>query len=176
MVRAVKRGVKVPVAVKLSPFYTSLASFASRLVKAGADGLVIFNRFYQPDIDVENLEVERSLHLSTSSELNLRLRWLAIISGTLPTSLAVTGGVHTALDAIKSIMCGASAVQMVSALLQNGPQHLAAIRGQVTAWMAEHDYQSLSKMRGNMSLASCPDAGAYERANYMMMLNSWKKE
>ena len=176
MVRAVKRGVKIPVAVKLSPFYTSLASFASRLAKAGADGLVLFNRFYQPDIDVEELEVERSLHLSTSAELNLRLRWLAIISGTLPASLAVTGGVHTALDAIKSIMCGASAVQMVSALLQNGPSHLAAIRAQVTAWMAEHEYTSLKKMRGNMSLASCPDARAYERANYMMLLNSWKKE
>ena len=144
-----------------------------RLVKAGADGLVLFNRFYQPDIDIEALQVERTLHLSTSAELNLRLRWLAVLAGRIRGSLAVSGGVHTAADAIKSIMTGASAVQIVSALLEKGPQHLRTIRTEVAQWMEKHEYESIEKMRGNMSLASCPDASAYERANYMMILNTW---
>jgi len=175
MVIAVKGAVKVPVAVKLSPFYTSLAHFARRLAKAGADGLVLFNRFYQPDIDVEELQVERSLHLSNSSELNLRLRWLAILSGRMRTSLAVSGGVHTAIDAIKAIMTGACAVQMVSALLEKGPDSLRKIRTEVAQWLEKHEYESLEKMRGSMNLASCPDSSAYERANYMMILNTWGK-
>ncbi len=173
MVSAVKAAVKVPIAVKLSPFYTSIANIARRLVKAGADGLVLFNRFYQPDIDIEQLQVERTLHLSTSSELNLRLRWLAILSGRIRGSLAVTGGVHTAVDAIKSIMTGACAVQMVSALLQRGPAYLKTVRQEVAQWMESHEYESLEKMRGNMNLASCPDSSAYERANYMLLLQSW---
>jgi dihydroorotate dehydrogenase (fumarate) len=173
MVSSVKANVKIPIAVKLSPFYTALAHFARRLAKAGADGLVLFNRFYQPDIDTEELQVERSLKLSNSSELNLRLRWLAILSGRMRTSLAVSGGVHTAADAIKSIMTGASAVQIVSALLEKGPQHIRTIRTEVAQWMEKHEYESVEKMRGNMSLASCPDASAYERANYMMILNTW---
>src|ERR1041384_8298595 len=130
MLVAVKAAVKVPVAVKLSPFYTSLAHFARRLVKSGADGLVLFNRFYQPDIDVEQLQVERKLKLSSSDELNLRLRWLAILSGRIRASLAVTGGVHTAVDAVKAIMTGASAVQLVSLLLQQGPEALRVIRAE----------------------------------------------
>jgi len=173
MVLAIKQAVKIPVAVKLSPFFTSLANFSRRLVKAGVDGLVLFNRFYQPDINIDELVVERSLHLSSSSELNLRLRWLAILSGRIRASLAVTGGVHTAADAIKAVMTGASAVQMVSALLENGPQYLATVRQEMERWMEEKEYESLEQMRGSMSLASCPDSSAYERANYMLILQSW---
>jgi dihydroorotate dehydrogenase (fumarate) len=173
MVLAVKGNVKIPVAVKLSPFYTSLAHIARRMAKAGADGLVLFNRFYQPDIDIEELQVERTLQLSTSAELNLRLRWLAILSGRMRTSLAVSGGVHTAADAIKAIMTGASAVQVVSALLEKGPAYLRTLRNEVAQWLEKHEYESLEKMRGSMSLASCPDPSAYERANYMKILNSW---
>ena len=173
MVLAVKGNVKIPVAVKLSPFYTSLAHVARRMAKAGADGLVLFNRFYQPDIDIEELQVERTLQLSTSAELNLRLRWLAILSGRMRTSLAVSGGVHTAADAIKAIMTGASAVQVVSALLEKGPAYLRTLRNEVAQWLEKHEYESLEKMRGSMSLASCPDPSAYERANYMKILNSW---
>ncbi len=174
MVLAIKQSIKIPVAVKISQFYTALANFARRLVKAGADGLVLFNRFYQPDIDVEDLVVERSLKLSKSSELNLRLRWLAILSGRIRASLAVTGGIHTAQDAIKAVMTGASAVQIVSALLEKGPQYLATIRDEVAQWLEKHEYESLEQMRGSMNLSSCPDSSAYERANYMLLLQSWK--
>lgn len=173
MVRTVKRAVTIPVAVKLSPFYTSLAHFAAGLVAAGADGLVLFNRFYQPDIDVERLVVERSLHLSRSRELLLRLRWLAILSPQIRTSYAVTGGVHKAVDAVKALMSGAHAVQMVSALLTQGPARLHAIRVELARWLQEHEYESVAQMQGSMSLATCPDPAAYERANYMLMLQSW---
>ncbi len=175
MVRAVKQAVTVPVALKLSPFYTSLAHVARRFVEAGADGLVLFNRFYQPDIDTEALEVQRTLHLSASSELPLRLRWLAILSSQLRTSYAVTGGVHSALDAVKALMTGADAVQMVSALLRRGPEHIRTVRTEMVAWMEEHEYQSLAQMRGSMNMASCPDAAAFERANYMQILQSWRE-
>ena len=174
MVGAVRRAVGVPVAVKLSPFYTALGHFARRLDAAGADGLVLFNRFYQPDIDVEELQVRRALHLSHSSELPLRLRWVAILSGKLRASLAVSGGVHTALDVIQSVMTGAHAVQVVSALLQRGPAHLATLRQELAEWLEEHEYHSLHQMQGSMSLESCPDPGVYERANYMLMLQSWR--
>ncbi|NUQ00327.1 MAG: dihydroorotate dehydrogenase-like protein [Armatimonadetes bacterium] len=174
MVREVKQAIAIPVAVKMSPFYTSVAHAAKEMVEAGADGLVLFNRFFQPDIDVEELEVLRALHLSEPSELLLRLRWLAILAGRVEADLAVTGGVHTALDAIKSIMCGADVVQMVSALLLRGPQHLATVRDEVARWMEEHEYESLAQMKGSMSLQRCPDPAAYERANYMHILKSWK--
>ena len=176
MVLAVKQAVKIPVAVKLSPFYTALANFARRLVKSGADGLVLFNRFYQPDINTEELSVERSLKLSDSSELNLRLRWLAILSGRIRASLAVTGGIHTATDAVKSLMTGASAIQVVSALILKGPGYLKTLIADTKRWMEEHEYESLEKMRGNMSLNSCPDPTAYERANYMLILQGLKSE
>jgi dihydroorotate dehydrogenase (fumarate) len=175
IVREVKRSLHIPVAVKLSPFYTSMAHMATRLDEAGADGLVLFNRFYQPDIDVEDLQVSRSLQLSDSSELPLRLRWLAVLSGRVSASLAITGGVHTALDAVKAIMTGAHAVQMVSALLRNGPGHLKAVRAEMEWWMEEHEYESLSQMRGSMNLLACPDPKVYERANYMLMLQSWRE-
>jgi dihydroorotate dehydrogenase (fumarate) len=136
---------------------------------------VLFNRFYQPDIDPENLEASRHLVLSSPAELPLRLRWLAILSGRLRASLAVTGGVHGALDAVKALMAGAHAVQVVSALLRGGPEYLRRIREATVDWMQEHEYQSLEQMRGSMSLLSCPDAAAYERANYMLMLQGWRQ-
>jgi len=174
MVREVRNTVRIPLAVKLSPFYTSFANFAHRLDQTGPAGLVLFNRFWQPGIDVEELEVRRELHLSDSSELPLRLRWLAILSGTEQATLAATGGVHTALDVIQAVMAGAHAVQMVSALLRHGPDYLAVVRREIVQWLEEHEYGSLREMRGNMSLRSCPDPQAYERANYMLMLQSWK--
>jgi dihydroorotate dehydrogenase (fumarate) len=174
MVKAVKKSVKVPVAVKLSPYYSSFANVASELQKVGADGLVLFNRFYQPDIDVENLEVVQHLSLSTSAELPLRLRWLGIISGRVSASLAVSGGVHTPLDAVKAVMCGANAVQMVSALLQNGPQYIQTMIRKISSWLEEHDYDSLRQMQGSMSLQKCPDPQAFIRGNYMKLLQTWK--
>src|SRR5215831_7551755 len=174
MVRDVRGGIRIPLAVKLSPFYTSFANFAHRLDQAGPAGLVLFNRFWQPGIDVEELEVRRELHLSDSSELPLRLRWLAILSGTVQATLAATGGVHTALDVIQAVMAGAHAVQMVSALLRHGPDYLAVVRREIVQWLEEHEYGSLREMRGNMSLRSCPDPQAYERANYMLVLQSWR--
>jgi dihydroorotate dehydrogenase (fumarate) len=174
MVREVRNTVRIPLAVKLSPFYTSFANFAHRLDEAGPGGLVLFNRFWQPGIDVEELEVRRELHLSDSSELPLRLRWLAILSGNVHAALAVTGGVHTVLDVLQAVMAGAHAVQMVSALLHHGPEYLAELRRELEQWLEEHEYGSLREMRGSMSLRSCPDPQAYERANYMLMLQSWK--
>jgi dihydroorotate dehydrogenase (fumarate) len=173
MVREVKQGLRIPVAVKLSPFFTAFAHFAHELDEAGADGLILFNRFYEPDINTVDLEVRRELHLSDSTELGLRLRWLAILSGRIKASLAVTGGVHTPLDAVKSIMAGAHAVQMVSALIVNGPIRLQEIVDGVATWMEENEWSSLSEMRGNMSLQRVPDPRMYERANYMWMLQGW---
>ncbi|RMD81293.1 MAG: dihydroorotate dehydrogenase-like protein [Candidatus Dadabacteria bacterium] len=170
---AVKGAVSIPVALKLSPFYTCFAHFARRLEEKGANGLVVFNRFYQPDIDVDELEVVPVLHLSDSSELLVRLRWLAILSATVGCSLAVTGGVHTGIDAIKAVMCGAHAVQMVSALLRHGPGHLAKVRAEMAAWLEEHEYESLAQARGSMGLDRCPNPRAYERGNYVRMLQSW---
>jgi dihydroorotate dehydrogenase (fumarate) len=174
MLRAVKSEIRIPVAVKLSPFYAGLTHFAQRLADTGADGLVLFNRFYQPDIDPEALDVSRHLTLSSPAELPLRLRWLAILSGRTRSSLAVTGGVHGAVDAIKAVMAGAHAVQMVSVLLRSGPEYLRRVREETAAWLADHEYSSIEQLRGSMNLASCPDADAYERANYMLMLQSWR--
>jgi dihydroorotate dehydrogenase (fumarate) len=174
MVREVKKAVKIPVAVKLSPFYSSTANMARRLDEAGADALVIFNRFYQPDINIDDLEVDTSLTLSDSGELLLRLRWLAILSGRIQADLAVTGGVHSGTDAIKAIMCGAHGVQLVSALLHKGPGHLETIRNEVAAWLEEKEYESLEQMHGSMSLLKSPDPSAFERANYAHILQSWE--
>jgi len=174
MVKEIKKSVTIPVAVKLAPFYSSLPHFAHRLEAAGADGLVLFNRFYQPEIDVEELEVRRTLHLSTPDELNLRLRWLAILSGRVRPSLAVSGGVHAATDVVKSVMAGAHAVQTVSALLRQGPAHLKRLREDLVRWLEEHEYESLAQMRGSMNLVKSPDPKAYERANYIQILSGWK--
>ena len=174
VVREVTRSVRVPVAVKLSPNYTSLANFAWEVDKAGARGLILFNRFYQPDIDIEELVVSPTLHLSDSSELLPRLHWIAILSGKVRASLAATGGAHTAVDVVKATMAGAHAVQMVSALLKHGPRHLQTVLLDLVAWMDKHEWNSLSEMRGNMSFEKVPDPEAYERANYMLMLQGWR--
>jgi dihydroorotate dehydrogenase (fumarate) len=173
-VREVKNAVTIPIAVKLSPFYTALAHLARELDRAGADGLVLFNRFYQPDIDPEALAATRTLQLSDSSELRLRLHWMAILSGRVRASLGVTGGVHTALDVVKATMAGAHVTQMVSALLIHGPAHLHMVLNDLVAWMQEHEWTALAEMRGNLSLFKVPDADAYERANYMLMLQGWR--
>lgn len=175
IVRQVKGSVKIPVAVKLSPFFTAIAHFARRLDEARADGLVLFNRFYQPDLDPEELRVVPSLQLSRSSELLLRLRWLAILAPQVKASLAVTGGIHSGLGAVKAVMAGAHAVQVVSSLLARGPAYIRTLREEMTAWMEEHEYQSLEQMRGSMSLATCPDPSVYERANYMLVLQGWRE-
>jgi dihydroorotate dehydrogenase (fumarate) len=172
--RLVKRAVTIPVAVKLSPFFSSVAHLAVQLDGAGVDGLVLFNRFYQPDIDLEALEAVPSLHLSDSSELLLRLHWLAILFNKTRVALAVSGGVHTGIDAVKAIMTGASAVQVVSNLLQNGPDNLRVIREGMVRWMEEHEYESVQQMRGSMSLERSPDPSAFERGNYMKILRSWR--
>ena len=169
----VRSTIDIPFAVKLSPFYTALPNFAQRLVKDGADGLVLFNRFYQPDINIEDLEAMR-VHLSDSSDLLLRLHWLAILSGRVDTSLAVTGGVHTATDAIKAVMTGAHAVQVVSAILRHGPEHIKALREHMAAWLEEYEYESLRQMQGSMNLVNCPDPRVYERANYIELLQIFK--
>jgi dihydroorotate dehydrogenase (fumarate) len=174
MVAEVKRSVTIPVAVKLSPFFTSFAHFALQLDRGGADGLVLFNRFYQADIDVQELQVTRALHLSDSSELLPRLRGIAAIAPLVKASLAVTGGVYTALDVVKSTMAGAHVSQMVSALLKNGPAYLSRVRRELETWMQENEWSSLAEMRGNMGVDKVPDPKAYERANYMMMLRSWE--
>jgi dihydroorotate dehydrogenase (fumarate) len=174
IVKAVKGAVTIPVAAKISPFFSSVSNFAHQMDQTGVDGIVVFNRFYQPDIDVEALEAVPSLHLSDSSELLLRIRWLAILYGQVKASLAVSGGVHTGLDAVKSVMAGASAVQMVSCLLQDGPQQLRTVLEGMKRWMEEHEYESLAQMRGSMSLQKSPDPGAFERGNYMKILRSWQ--
>ncbi len=174
MVRAVKGAVGIPVAVKLSPFYSALPNFARKLDEAGVDGMILFNRFYQPDIDIEELDVERTLHLSTSAELLLRLRWLAILSGKLKASLAASGGVHTETDAIKAVMAGAHAVQLVSSLLIKGPEHLRNLRDMMSNWLEDHEYESLRQMQGSMSLQRCPRRVAFERANYVSILTGWR--
>jgi dihydroorotate dehydrogenase (fumarate) len=170
IVREVKRGLRIPVAVKLSPLFTAFAHFARQLDAAGADGLVLFNRFHKVDIDVLELEVVRTLPLSDSSDLDLRLRGTAVLSGRVKASLAITGGVHTALDVVKATMTGAHVTQLVSALLRNGPRHLRRVRADLGAWMEENEWSSLDEMRGNMGFARIPDPAAYERENFRMML------
>lgn len=172
--KAVANAVSIPVAVKLSPFYSSLANFAAELDSLGVEGVVLFNRFYQPDIDIQNLEATPTLKLSDSSELLLRLRWLAILSRKLSANLACSGGVHTATDAVKALMAGASGVQVVSCLLQHGPSYLKKLLEGMTALLEQLEYASVQQLMGNMSLARCPDPGAFERANYMRILQTWK--
>jgi dihydroorotate dehydrogenase (fumarate) len=173
VVRAVSETVSIPLAVKVSPFFSSFANFAARLDEVGADGLILFNRFYQPDIDIETLEVKPTLRLSDSSELLLRLRWLAILARQISANLCVSGGVHTGVDAIKTVMAGADAVQIVSALLRHGPEHLATIEQSMRQWMEENGYASVRQMRGSLSLSTCPDPQAFERANYVRTLHSF---
>lgn len=174
IVQSVKSRIHLPLAVKLSPFFTALPHFAKRLAAAGADSLVCFNRFYQPDIDIDELDIRPSLELSHSHELRLRLRWLAFLSGRIDTQLAVSGGVHTGIDVAKSLMAGADVVQLVSSLLINGPGHVSEVLGELERWIEEKEYQSMDELRGSMNYLRCPDPEALERANYMRLLKSWR--
>ncbi len=173
VLHAVKRSVTIPVAIKLSPFFSSLAHLAHRLDLAGADGLVLFNRFYQPDIDLDELEVVPNVLLSTPHELRLPLRWVAILHGRVKASLAATTGIHTAEDVLKMTMAGADVTMMCSALLKHGPNHITEVLSTVRDWMVEHEYVSLEQMRGSMSQKSVADPSAFERANYMRALSSF---
>jgi dihydroorotate dehydrogenase (fumarate) len=175
MIHEVKRNVRIPIAVKLSPFLTSFAHFAVQLDREGADGLVLFNRFYDADIDVQELQVTRSLHLSDSAELPMRLRGIAAVAPLIKASLAATGGVHTAIDVVKCTMAGAHVTQMVSALLKHGPGHLSRVRRDLETWMGENEWVSLTEMRGNMSIDKIPNPHTYMRANYMQLLQSWER-
>lgn len=173
LVRSVKENLKIPVAVKLSHFFSAIANIATRLDASGANALVLFNRFYQPDLDLEQLEVVPNLTLSQSTELLLRLHWVAIVFGHIRADMAVTGGVHSASDVLKSVMAGARVAMMTSALLKNGVEHLDTVRAELLRWMEEHEYESISQMCGSMSQRNVPDPTAYERANYMKVLSSY---
>jgi dihydroorotate dehydrogenase (fumarate) len=173
LVRQIKRTVRVPVAVKLSPFFSAPANIAMRLDDVGVNGLVLFNRFYQPDFDIESLEVVPRLTLSHPDELLLRLHWAAILSDHFEADLAITGGVHSATDVVKCIMAGASVAMMASALLQRGIQHAASVLADLRRWLDEHEYDSVMQMCGSMSRRSVPDPTAFERGNYMRVLSSY---
>jgi dihydroorotate dehydrogenase (fumarate) len=173
LVAEVRAAVSIPLAVKLSPFFTALANFAVRLEAAGVDGLVLFNRFYQPDLDLDSLDVVPRLVLSTSEELRLPLRWIAILYGRVGTSLAATTGVHTGLDAAKVLLAGADVAMMTSALLRNGPEHVAVVERELRAVLTEYEHDSVSRLRGSMSRSAMPDPAAFERANYVRTLMSW---
>jgi dihydroorotate dehydrogenase (fumarate) len=171
--RRVKRNVCIPVSVKLTPFHTSMAHFARDLEAEGADGLVLLHRFYEADLDIENLEPVSRLHLSDSRELLLRLRWLAIISANVTCSLAASGGLHSVEDAVKAIMTGADCVQLCSALQKNGVGHVTTLRDGLAAWLEQHEYESVRQMRGSMNYKRIPDPKALSRAHYMHLLSSW---
>ncbi len=173
LVGDVRKQINIPLSVKLSPFFTALPSFASRLVKAGASGLVLFNRFIQPDLDIETLEVVPTLHLSTSEELRLPLRWVAILYDRIAADLAMTSGVHTANDVLRSVMAGASITQIASEFIAKGPERAAEILADMEAWMLEFEYSSIRQMMGSMSQKAVADASAFERANYMKALTSF---
>ncbi len=176
MVRAVKSRVKIPVAIKLSPFISSLPNFAQKLQAAGADGLVLFNRIVMPDFDLEQLELVPKLLLSRPTELPLRLNALAILHGAFKGSLACSGGIHDSLGAIKAVFAGASSVQVVSALLQHGPSYLQTLREGMEEWLEQHEYESLGQGLGSMSLATVPNPHAFQRASYMRVLQGWRPE
>ena len=170
----VREVVTIPVAMKLSPFFSSIANMASCLSEQGADGLVLFNRFYQPDFDLENLEVAPRLVLSNSNELRLPLRWVVILYGRVNADLAITSGVHTSQDVIKGLMAGAKVTMMASELLQNGVRRIGQVLNEVVAWLSEREYESVTQMIGAMSQKHCAEPAAFERANYMKMLQSYR--
>lgn len=176
IVRAVRRSVSIPVAVKLSPFYSSIAHMVQALAGAGANGAVLFNRFYQPDLDLQELTVVPNLVLSTSQEMRLPLRWVALLYGRVPIDLAITTGVHTYEDVLKGLMAGARVTMMTSELLQNGPGRIREILGDMSVWMAERDYESVAQLQGSMSQPRVEQPGAFERANYMRVLQSWRPD
>jgi dihydroorotate dehydrogenase (fumarate) len=174
VLKAVKGAVTIPVAMKLSPFFSSLAGLAQQLVAARADGLVLFNRFYQPDIDLEHLEVKPEVTLSDPSSIRLPLRWIAILHGRVKASLAATSGIHSAEDVLKLLMAGADVTMMCSALLKHGPAHIRRVLTDMEQWMAQHEYESVRQMKGSMSQKSVADPSAFERANYMKALTQYK--
>ena len=173
LVSDIKSSINIPLAVKLAPYFTALPNFARRLAEAGANGLVLFNRFYQPDFDLENLEVVPNLVLSSSDELRLPLRWIAILYGKVKADFALTSGVHTSVDVLKAVMAGANIAMTTSALLKRGMSAIPQILGDVEAWMVEHEYESITQMRGSMSQGAVAEPAAFERANYMKVLNSF---
>ena len=173
LVRELKSSLHIPIAVKLSHFLTAPANLAGQLDVAGANALVFFNRFYQPDFDIEQMEVIPRLALSHSQELLLRLHWVAIVYGRVQSDLAITGGVHTAEDVIKTMMAGAKVAMMTSALLQNGIRYASSVLADLERWMEEHEYESIQQMRGSMSYRSAPNPAAFERVNYMRTLSSY---
>jgi len=174
VLKSLKSSVSIPVAVKLSPFFSNLANFASNLVEAGANGLVLFNRFYQPDIDLEELEVVPNVVLSTSHARRLPLRWIAILYGQVQTDLAATSGIHQASDVLKMLMAGASVTMLCSALLRNGINHLTFVEQELKEWMEVHEYESVKQMQGSMSQKNIANPSAFERAQYMKALRSYK--
>ena len=175
LVAEVKSAITIPLAVKLSPFITALPNFARRIVEAGANGLVLFNRFYQPDFDLEELEIVHSLDLSTSAEMRLPLRWISILHGKVNADFALTSGVHTANDVLKAMMAGAKVTMMASNLLHNGEQVIPSMLTELKWWMDSHEYESIKQMQGSMSQKSVKEPAAFERANYMKVLTSYKE-
>lgn len=176
LVANVNSSVRIPLAVKLAPYFSAFANFARHLDMSGADGLVLFNRFYQSDFDLENLEVVPTLDLSRSSELRLRLTWVALLYGRINADLAVTGGVHTAEDVVKCMMAGAKVAMTTSALLKNGIEYLARMQADLHDWLEKHEYDSILQMRGSMSVKAVPEPSCFERANYMKVLHSYRAE
>jgi dihydroorotate dehydrogenase (fumarate) len=176
VVSDVKHSVSIPVAVKLSPYFSSTANMAYKLAQAGTDGLVLFNRFYQPDFDLETLEVVPHLVLSNSHDLRLPLRWVAMLYGWVPADLAITSGVHTYEDVLKGLMAGAKVTMMASELLRNGVQRIPEILAEMISWMEEHDYESVEQMLGSMSQQHVTEPAVFERANYMKVLHSWRPD
>ncbi len=174
IVKGVKSVVNIPIAVKMHPFFSSTAWMANELTKAGADGLVLFNRFYQPDIDLESLEVIPNVLLSTSMDSRLPLRWIAILYNRVKADLAATSGIYSEQDVIKMIMAGAKATQMLSSLLKNGINHISTVLGKMKEWMEINEYESVEQMRGSMSYMNVNEPGQFERANYMKILHSYK--
>jgi dihydroorotate dehydrogenase (fumarate) len=173
LVTEIRQTVTIPVAVKVGPYFSSFANMAQRLEAAGANAIVLFNRFYQPDFDLDALEVKPTLTLSDSSELLLRLHWAAILYGKIQADIAITGGVHTAEDVIKSMMSGARVTMLASALLENGIGYLRPLRNQLEAWLQKHEYESVQQMQGSMSQQNVPNPKAYQRANYMKVLSGY---
>jgi dihydroorotate dehydrogenase (fumarate) len=174
LVREVKKNLGIPVAVKIGPYFSSLPNVAKKLTESGADALVLFNRFYQPDLDLEAMEVCPNLTLSHSNTIRLRLRWVAILYGRIGADMAVTGGIQTAEDAVKAVMVGAKAAMMMSALLKHGIPHLSSVLEGLKDWMEKHEYESVAQMQGALSQKSVSDPSAFERANYMKVLGSYQ--
>jgi dihydroorotate dehydrogenase (fumarate) len=173
LVKAVKQSVKVPVSVKIGPYFSAMSNMAVKLEKAGADGLVLFNRFYQPDFDLESLEVVPHLVLSRSNELKLRLHWVAILYDVIRADMAITGGVHVVEDVVKSMMAGAKVAMMTSVLLEHGIDYLKTLSADLNGWLDKHEYDSIEQMQGSMSQKNVAHPAAFERANYMKVLNSY---